>query len=56
MGIKPTPNIEALPNGYKDAKSYFAPLGGLLIHAGDFFLSFGYHSRRGWIAGIGLSW
>jgi len=49
-------DIEVLPNGYKETKLYLTVLGGLAVHFGNIFLSFDYHTRRGWIAGIGFSW
>lgn len=42
------------PNGYREWKTYLTMLGGISIRLGEMFLSLDYHSRRGWMIGVGI--
>ena len=43
-----------LPNGYTDRETNFSAFGGISIRLEEGMLSLRYHTRRGWIVGIGL--
>lgn len=42
------------PNGYRTTKNYLTALGGLILKTEPFFLELDYHSRRGFLLGIGI--
>lgn len=47
-------DIDPLPNGYRSWQSYFTTLGGVGLRSAPFVLSFNYHTRRGWVIGVGV--
>jgi hypothetical protein len=52
-GFKPL--VEILPNGYRETVSYLTAFGGVSFRVGESFLSLSYHTRRGWVLGLTLS-
>lgn len=48
------PFVEIVPNGYTTTESHLTVSGGATLEFRSSALSAGYHSRRGWILGLGL--
>ncbi|MBI1741897.1 PEGA domain-containing protein [Candidatus Acetothermia bacterium] len=47
-------DVSVLPNGYTDAKVYLTRYVGMGLRVGNLLLSFGQHTRRGWVVGLGF--
>jgi hypothetical protein len=45
-------NIVILPNGYRSIVNFITTFGGVGFQIGENLLSFGFHNRRGWTAGL----
>lgn len=42
------------PNGYKTTENYLTALAGIVLKIEPLLIELGYHSRRGWLVGIGI--
>ena len=47
-------DVSVLPNGYIDARVYLTGYVGMGLRVGNLLLSFGQHTRRGWVVGLGF--